>query len=454
MSNCNNNCEAVADLHEASANIIQYRDLINKWLNGGQNETVNIGGDNIPTLLGLALAIKELVGVWPDDITIKIDSVTKKIYVPLKTGGGLRTSSTGLYIDSSDFLQLGGGLAKDSQGNIYVDFDQMPTTKFDAVLETFRKGLRLPKWLIASMNFYVDKSHASAANTLVEGRGLSANLPFASIQACASYVADNYNVSNYVANILVKGGTYEEQLTLPDFSKGTGYINIRPFSASDEVILAHNFNTGSNSNGVRCTGGRWHIDGIDFVNTLTADNAVNNRVQYRYFIYAMEGAELTLTGCKYSLAASLAVSNAALLNMWLLYANGGTINMVNKSNVKNRTSEISVATGSKGENKNVYALGTTVGGVFSMAGSQDSEADSKCSVTGSFSTFCQISGGDYKMAGNFVYPFKFNENYAGAVTGKRYEAINGGRINTGLGADYFPGNTAGTVEASTYSWYK
>ena len=39
--------------------------------------------------------------------------------------------------------------------------------------------------------------------------------------------------------------------------------------------------------------------------------------------------------------------------------------------------------------------------------------------------------------------------------GKRYRCASGGCINTnGMGPEFFPGNADGTVESSTYSWYK
>lgn len=53
----------------------------------------------------------------------------------------------------------------------HVDFSQMPTDKFEALM----KSLRLPVWITRNINFYVDKSHANASDTLNAERGLSTN---------------------------------------------------------------------------------------------------------------------------------------------------------------------------------------------------------------------------------------------------------------------------------------
>ncbi len=98
MSGCDNNCDAVAGLHEAAANLIQYSKLIESWLNGKIDETVDIGGVPTPTLLHLIDSIRQFVGVWPDGETIRL-CPDKKIFVPLKDGGGIIVDEDGLHLD-------------------------------------------------------------------------------------------------------------------------------------------------------------------------------------------------------------------------------------------------------------------------------------------------------------------------------------------------------------------
>lgn len=126
------------------------------------------------------------------------------------TGGGLTTDEDGkLVLDFSQLtptqkedlisqiVQEGGGLSVDENGQIYVDFDSMPTDKFEAML----KSIRVPIWISADKNFYVNQ--ATGSDTLDAGRGESESKPFKTIQAAVDYVADNYNLSNYDATISV-----------------------------------------------------------------------------------------------------------------------------------------------------------------------------------------------------------------------------------------------------------
>lgn len=98
MSGCDNNCDAFAGLHEAAENLIQYSKLIESWLNGKIDETVDIGGVPTPTLLHLIDSIRQFVGVWPDGETIRF-CPDKKIFVPLKDGGGIIVDKDGLHLD-------------------------------------------------------------------------------------------------------------------------------------------------------------------------------------------------------------------------------------------------------------------------------------------------------------------------------------------------------------------
>lgn len=58
---CDNNCQELDSLHESAANLIKYSELINQWLNGTEDETVNIGGKDTQTVLGLYVTLKKMV---------------------------------------------------------------------------------------------------------------------------------------------------------------------------------------------------------------------------------------------------------------------------------------------------------------------------------------------------------------------------------------------------------
>ncbi len=74
------------------------------------------------------------------------------------------------------------------------------------------------------------------------------------------------------------------------------------------------------------------------------------------------------------------------------------------------------------------------------------EQTGACTITGvlAFTTFCQVERNAVVLAnGTFT---------GGTVTGKRYAITNGGLIDTtGGGANYFPGNSAGTPVPTTLS---
>lgn len=150
------------------------------------------------------------------------------------TGGGLTTDEDGkLVLDFSQLtptqkedlisqiIQEGGGLSVDENGQIYVDFDSMPTDKFEAML----KSIRVPIWLSADKNFYVNQ--ATGSDTLDAGRGKSESKPFKTIQAAVNYIADNYNLSNYNATVSVAADYNSiSEIVLKSYSTVGGFIII------------------------------------------------------------------------------------------------------------------------------------------------------------------------------------------------------------------------------------
>lgn len=412
MADCNNNCEAVAGLNEAAANLVQYSKLINKWLNGGSEETVNVGGQTIPTLLGLACAIRQLVGVWPDGLTIKMNPANKKIYVPLKTNGGVHVDSGGLFVDSSDFIQLGGGLAKDSSGKIYVDFGAMPTNKFENLL----KALRLPIWLTANTNFYVNKSHASASDTLNEGRGLSASKPFKTIQACINYIATNYNLSNFNVNVLVAGGTYTENISLPPYTATTGTITIKPQTDSDTVAIRGYIYGDGNKNIIISKAIFYNIDSSSYGTSA-----------YNQF-YLFNGGSLTLTDCQ----VKIDTANSRGMNIFSTYA-GGIINIGGGTNdsygfkLSFNTSAISLS--------NVFY---STGNIYQRT---HCVLEGNPTITQAFATVA--NAGLFQCLRSSGWS---TLHWTGTATGKRYNAtLNGIFSVQGGGPNFFPGSTAGTT---------
>lgn len=134
--------------------------------------------------------------------------------------------------------QLGGvkitgddGITINGAGEIAVDFSQMPTDKFEDLV----KSIRVPIWLKSGKNFYVNGSTGS--DTEDEGRGESASKPFRTIQKCINYIADNYNLSSYIAYVNIADGVYEEEISLPLYNSTTGSIQITGNSGNKNAVI-------------------------------------------------------------------------------------------------------------------------------------------------------------------------------------------------------------------------
>ena len=82
----------------------------------------------------------------------------------------------------------------------------------------------------------------TGSDVLDEGRGESADKPFATLQAAINYVAANYNLNTYDATILVASGyNSDTSIELPKYSTVTGQLIIRGSNPEDlsEVIIGN-----------------------------------------------------------------------------------------------------------------------------------------------------------------------------------------------------------------------
>lgn len=409
MSNCDQNCEAVANLNDYAANLIDYSKRIDKWVNGGQTEFVDVGGVQTPTLRNLAMSIKALMGVHPDNKTIFINQ-DKEIYVKL-----------------SALIQSGGGLNIDSNGKLYVDVSSMNTEVFESLLQT----LRLPLWLDADMTFYVN--FATGSDTLDDGRGLSASKPFKTIQACIDYVTTNYNINVYKATIYVANGTYPAFNAKP-YQRTSGYIEVIGQSKNG-VIIKNNSNTGSPSTTTATVSGSfWNFQNITF-ETSTADGLSSERQLFTLNIQGQSRALLTNCAVKMiqtqtwpSLVnlPAIAVLNSSIISLY----EGCSIN-----------SQVS-----SGSSK-VIGLSANSYGVVQL--SWETPQGSQLSINGSFLYTAFTTG-----HGSITRIQKVLSGISGTATGIRYTCYDGGSINTaGGGPNFFPGSEPGVVQQSSYSYY-
>lgn len=338
------------------------------------------------------------------------------------------------------------GLVVDnSTGKLKVDFSQMPTDKFEELL----KGLKMTVPLDSNKNLYVSTNNAAAGDTLIDGRGTAAK-PFKTIQACVNYATGNYAVGNYHINIRVVAGSYNENVTLPDFSRGTGYIAILPDSGARDVIV----NAQTNANGTRgwcfrATGGVWRLFYMD---ARRVENSTTDKAQ-ALGCYGADGpgAVLYLYGC----AAAQTMPSSALggENYALRIFNadsGGQLHLMHGTIAHS----VSTQKPASGIPSVLDVFSVARGGELWLHRAYDESNDPQttpnftCSGScGNFISLWQGGAVNTLSGGNMI-------NFTGNVTGKRYDLTGGSHVaGTGGSATFFPGDEEGTVQSSTYCWY-
>ncbi|WP_337375073.1 hypothetical protein [Desulfovibrio piger] len=127
------------------------------------------------------------------------------------------------------------GLKIGKDGSLDVDFGDMPTDKFEELL----KSIRVPIWLTKPITVYVAPT---GSDTLDDGRGLTPDKPFASIQAAVNYVSTTYNLYKYNATISVAPGNYgREHILLPSYTTSTGKLIIKGSGAARTDVVCGRF---------------------------------------------------------------------------------------------------------------------------------------------------------------------------------------------------------------------
>lgn len=397
MSNCEQNCEAVANLNEYAANLIGYSKLINAWLNGPQDGVVDIGGVPTPTLRNLVMALK--------------------------------------FLTINPFVQDGGGIGIDADGKMFVDFSLMPTDKFEKLLQQ----IRVPIWLSANTTFYVNNSHPNASDSLENpNRGKTPDLPFMTIQAAVTYVVNNYNMVNFVAIIRVAAGTYNENLSLGEFSHTTGSVHITSYEGEYNQAT---INT-SGLIGINCTGGPYLISNLKIKYRPVYDNPIFNTLSLCFI--QLKG-ELNIRSCKFEMTDYTGLGQNSNYDLRMFNTSGGKLNFTPSLAGESRTSLTFDKTA-----KSMYVIFGEQNAQISTSTSAINQSVATIDCSGNCSYFLGLSNSSCTRIGQ---NFSMNFNDLG-VTGKKYYLTNGSKcITYGYGQDWLPGNEAGIVESSTYCFY-
>lgn len=435
-------CNNLEDLYESALLLIGNASKLRDWCNGDENTNVTLGGKSVPSLRKLIANINQVAGVAtlqniggvrPDGVTIGIDDL------------GV------ISVIAAALRQTGGGLNVDASGKLYVDFSQMPTGKFENLL----KSLRLPLWLSGNVNFYVDQNNVNASDVLDQNRGLDTNKPFKNLQPCINYIVDNYNIGSHTVTIIVRSGTFYG-IKLGQYNKTTGMINIQPEDKNNGKIniqLDENHLTAIN-----CTGGDWNITGPNIIGNYNLNNL--NYYSWGNDIFICQASnnallkveqpeiEIQLNGTNVTISGTLDLRG-------FYAASGATIQLQPLSRAAKFIMDKNF-TKTSGEFKAypLFALDNGTKIYFSHLYNAP-EIAKKFYISGEFTTTCKADSGAkiaWYSQNNTYKPLVASDSQ---VIGKRYEATAGASIDTkSQGADYFPGNVAGTADASTYSWYK
>ena len=409
------------------------------WLNAVQEELVAA-----ITGAGLELEKSDNTQLW-QAITTAVDNArpglatTKKPGL-VQIGDGLAITPEGLLsvliasTSQAGLVKPRYGLKIGKDGSLDVDFGDMPTDKFEELL----KSIRVPIWLTKNKSFYVNGTTGS--DVLDGGRGESADKPFKTIQACASYISNNYNIGSYICTILVSDGEYEESLRLADFSRTTGKILIK----SETKFGATLKNPATSLTLIDCTAGVWELTDFSFIMTFSH---FDSPFSVFFEVINAEGSGILRIGSfniesKYTVETSQYARSVRVFRS----SNGGQIYILPGTEKK-----ISF---SKGNSKEFAVFFMYSKGFISLNGSNVSQEEANIECTGDCTVFCATAGGAMLVETGGVYRPRFL-NGASPVTGTRYTAISGGTIDTGRsGTEYFLGDTPGSVETATYSWYK
>lgn len=336
--------------------------------------------------------------------------------------------------------QLGGvkitgddGITINEAGEIAVDFSEMPTDKFEDLL----KSIRVPIWLSSNKSFYVNRETGS--DTIVDGIGESSSKPFKTISACVKYVTDNYNIGTYTAYINISGGTYKEALSFGGYSRSTGNIVLRPLADTGRVTIQ---NPDVNAITFAIQDGTYTLQDIDVINNVSTSNVVRNSTVVTC-LYVNNYASVLCLDCGFYFNVSSTNKPAAFNGRILWGGVFGTLNLQNNTTIK--------ATNSAG-----YVLNAAFTSGSARIAFFGSDTQTYCYISGDYSNVISTSNAFISANTNGPLSDVIVTTPGGETcTGRRYRAEAGGAIDTvGGGPEFFPGTEAGSVDSSTYSWYK
>ena len=370
-----------------------------------------------------------------------------------KSGGGMSVGSDGkLSVDFAsmdpaimqqvvlDMIDTEGGLAVYSSGSkrgkMYVDFENMPTDKFEKMM----KDLKMLVPLSGNLDLYVDAS--SDGDSLVNGRGTQAK-PFKHIQNCINYFSSTYSLGGYHVTIHVAPGTYSESLLLGTFTYTSGYAAIVASDPANPPVLTNSTLAGTI---MYVTGSGWRINRLNLQASRRASN--DGLEHHAYVLHLTDSAGLTMYGCSiYDEYTGAAPSSG---HTWM-----HTISVELGSSFTFGTMEGygNVIEVHKGSANGLTVLGFSKLSNVTAYSTNNDNAIVKIYVSGEFDRF--LSGGSSAVV-SFVtgatHAQSFDVPSGKTATGQQFY------VSTCAGLSLLSGQTvpgtadSGAVDSSTYGW--
>lgn len=350
------------------------------------------------------------------------------------------------------------GFVVNSDGTISVDFSALD----EATLKKIRTELGVKTPLATKGNAIVYIDGNTGADNTDEGRGFSSNKPFKTIQYAIDYICLNYSLGLYSCYFYITGGiTYEEAIVLRNYDTAGGIMNLQSTTGARATIKYPASRANVSSLITLNNSSSWNIYNID-LDALDIDVSLapSTWTSFGYqTVSVANSGKLSFSGCSFAISTKNSVKQGqTLTGVRVFYANGdgSTISLLAAQ---------SSATGQT-VNKITHIVPGTPTGTFwgivlltsgaDMTVSQNdvSQDYSTYSIDSNGSLFLANSNGVFSASGTGRYMPKFIPTGSRTIA-KKYNVYDGGIVKSnGNGVDWFPGTQAGTVEASTFSWYK
>ena len=346
---------------------------------------------------------------------------------------------------SQNLLALGKGLAKDSQGKIYVDFSQIDNNTKAAILA----GLDIQVPIKSNITLTVNPGANNDTDSFDLPYETRKSTPFTTISKAVEWASSKLALGTKNVYIDVYAGTYPESVGLPEVNCSSGHIIIQSHSGNKDVIVQPPYR----ANGL-CNAGfyagygacKWTLKHMTVDMRLQACSTAGNTTSG--IAAAVDGAIVELFGCTVkALPTSNTITGESYGVRMIEAALGGKVFLYPDDKGSELIFDLPT-TNTAGIA--IYPINVTRQGVITWCRS-DNSTNGHYYCQGSCTTFFDAwQSGSMQTRGAVGPEITFDVASGHTVTGKKYAVRSGSFAILPTGG--FPGSIDGTVEDSTYSW--